>query len=186
MKNLVRLVVIALAMGGVSMPVHAAGKKPVDFSEMGGKYTGTGTAALSGSTVLNIVGASIVVTVPKNGRSAVVSFTGMLTDGNAFLPIHNTFTFAKNKSFVLGELLYGLSGSGYSSTGSYSGTKALSFTSRFDLGGTTGSSNGSLVIKPAGKKHRKLTFYNTVQADGQPVAYIFTFTATAKVKPPKK
>jgi hypothetical protein len=181
MKAISRLALVASMILGVSVQAQAAKKKPVDLTEFRGNYSGTITLSVSGMLLYSGT-ANLAIAVPKNGKSATVTTTGALLFNGSGIPFSNTFTFSQGGGYLSQNILLGLEGTGSPETGSYKVNKRqISYFARFISGSTTGSTSGSLSVRPKGRK-QTLQFNNTLTADGQSIVYVIDFQASRKLK----
>jgi hypothetical protein len=176
--NLTKIAFVVLACVTVSSSAFAK-KQPVDFSVFKGNYNGTVTLTQAGESVGGT--ASVLISAPKNGLSAMITYAATLPIGGGLFP--TAITLGKDKSIFVTDIGVGILGTNnaHKASGSpYSERRGkLSF---FVTNGST-NFNCSAVVRDHGKKRvLSITFVSVDAQGGAPI--VFTTSATAKA--PKK
>jgi hypothetical protein len=149
----------------------------------GFKGTYTGSSTVTGSTIFGSGTMTATITVPKNGRSAAIAFSGVAAiPGISTIPVFGTINLA-NGVATLSDLGLGLGeGTLYPGSGTYkvNSDKAVSFNAVNPQNGFTFT--GTAKLTPQGRKNQKVTFNMTLVA---PSAGAFNFVFTLSGKAPK-
>jgi uncharacterized lipoprotein NlpE involved in copper resistance len=182
MKTLMAKPLIWAAVASLLLcPSAFAKKKPLNLSAFAGNYTGTVTLVSPGDSARGT--ATVVITVPKNGKSATLLYTATIVSSMGDTSILPTeMTLAANKTISVTDLGVGIAGTNnaHPGTGTWSQRKrALSFS----------ATNGDIVLTGTAsaknaRKKRKLTL--TLVSSDAGGSNTFTTTLTAKLPKPKK
>jgi len=148
---------LALAVSLLFTHPAAAAKAKKTFLPFKGSYSGTATLSISGSDVVGGA-ASVVISVPKNGRSAIMTVSGAVNAGSDLIPLSSTLGFSGGV-FNVSNQFFTEAGGVLPSVGTYALTsaKSFSFSSAATYNGSTISLNGTVTIKPQGKKKQTVT-----------------------------
>jgi hypothetical protein len=178
------LVWVAVAAALLVTPSAFAKKKPFTLGLFAGNYSGSLTlTAPDGSTSTGT--AALHITVPRNGRSAVLTFTATTGSGDNTSTYQTDLTLAANKTLTTTDLLVGIAGANNAKPG----TGAWSQRKRAILFTATNSDSG-IVLTGEGhvrdrKRQRLLTL--TLVSNNNGDAYTFTTSFTARLpKKPRK
>ena len=181
MKTLMAKPLVWAAVASLLLcPSAFAKKKPLNLSAFAGNYTGTVTLVSPGDSSSGT--ATVVITVPKKGKSATILYTATIFSGGSTSVLSAEFTLAADKTISTTDLGVGIAGANnaHPGTGTWSQRKrTLSF---FATNGDI-NLNGTASAKDARKK-RKLTLILVSSDAGG--TFTFTTTLTAKLKKPKK
>lgn len=184
MKTLIpKSAVLAALLGIFLAPSAFAKKKPLDLTAFAGNYTGTVSLVTPGGNSSGT--ATVVIHVPKNGKSATIDYTAVTTSGGSTTELPTAITLARGGSLSITDLGIGIAGTNnaHRGTGSWSQRKRT-----LSLQATNGDIDFTATghLKKDSKKKRKLALtLVTSDADGSN-AYVFTTTLTAKLAKTKK
>jgi hypothetical protein len=177
------LVWVALAAALLVTPSAFAKKKPLTLAIFKGNYSGSLIlTAPDGSTSTGA--ASLQFTVPRNGRSAALSYAATTDTGGGTSTYQSDFTLATNKTLTTTDLLVGIAGANNAKpgTGTWSQRKRiLSFTATNSDSGIVLTGTGTVRDR---KRKRLLTL--TLASNNNGDIYTFTTTLTAKLPKPRK
>jgi hypothetical protein len=179
-----KAIACAAVLGLFVSPSAFAKKKPLNLTAFAGKYTGNVTfTPPSGDTSSGT--AVVIITVPKNGKSATVSYTATVTSGSGDTSVLPTaITLAANKTLSITDLGVGIAGTNnaHRGTGNWIQQKRS-----LTLFATNGDINfrGNAAVKDTRKKRNLTLILVSSDADGSN-PYTFTTTLTAKLPKPKK
>lgn len=177
------LVWVALAAILLSSPAAFAKRKPFTLGLFAGNYTGSLTLTAPDGTT-STGAATIHITVPRNGRSAVITYTATTGSGDNTSSYQTDLTFAANKTLTTTDLLVGIAGANNAKPG----TGTWSQRKRSLLFAATNSDSG-IVLTGEGhvrdhKRKRLLTL--TLVSNNNGDLYTFTTTLTARLPKPRK
>jgi hypothetical protein len=177
------LVWVAVAAALFVTPSAFAKKKPFTLGLFSGNYTGSLTlTAPDGTTTTGP--AALHITVPRSGRSAILSYTATTGSGDNASTYQSDFTFAANKTLTTTDLLIGIAGANNAKpgTGAWSQHKrAILFTATNSDSGIVLTGTGNVRDR---KRQRLLTLTLVSNNNGDP--YTFTTTFTARLPKPRK
>jgi hypothetical protein len=176
---------MALAMAVCMLGTAEAKKKPADLSAFAGTYAAQPTTIVYAGTPYS-ASASVIVKVPKSGKTASISISGTISSGGISVPFSNTF-FLSHGTISIQDVLYLVGGS---PTGGASGHYSLNRTGNqisynvvfapapgIPMGGT-------MSVVPQGKKKKRITVGFEINSGG--TIYSFPVVGLAKVPKPKK
>ena len=174
--------ILAVAAGLLLCPSAFAKKKPLNLSAFKGNYTGTVTYVTPSGSQTGT--ATVLITVPKNGKSATISYTAVVSDGMDTSVLPTAITLAANKTLTITDLGVGIAGTNnaHRGTGNWSQRKRT-----FALFATNGDTNFTAtgLVKDKKKKRNLSLNLVTVDADGSN-PYTFITTLVAKLPKVKK
>ena len=171
-------VISAMALLGSTQAKNVGG-----FEEFEGTFKPAGgLISVSGSPVASI-NATMKVKVPKNGKSAVISISGIAFAGSTAIPVSGTFSLKKSSAstteVALSTLGVGLPAAG---TGKLTG-KGKVYSFAMSVPSAPGVfASGTFKVSPQGKKKKKLTLNYGISSGGT-LVYTFEIVGSAKVKP---
>jgi hypothetical protein len=177
MKKLAAFLVLAAFL---AQPAFAAKAKKT-FLPFKGSYSGTAFTSFSGSP--GTATANAVISVPKNGKTATITLSGFMTFSGSTIPLAGTIVLANGSASVSNQSLGLGSPTQYPGIGSYVINSPKKFT--FTSAGSSLAVNGTVSVKPNGKKKQTLTITFLMTAFGSPYNFIFTLKGKAP-KPVEK
>ncbi|MGH8048846.1 MAG: hypothetical protein ACREKL_16515, partial [Chthoniobacterales bacterium] len=118
-----KLLVLAMATGLLLCPSAFAKNKHLNLLAFVGKYTGTVTLVTPTDTQSGT--ATVIIRVPKNGKSATIAYTAMVFNGSDTVVLPADFTLSKNKTLSVTDLGIGIAGTNnaHPGTGTWSQRK---------------------------------------------------------------
>jgi hypothetical protein len=166
------------AFVGLLLSPSVFAQKPLNLSIFAGKYTGVVTLATPGDTSSG--SATVIIRVPKNGRTATISYRAAISSGGSTTVLPTQIALAKNKTIVVTDLGVGIAGTNnaHPGRGIWSQRRhALVFSA------TNGDIDlrGAVRARDVGRK-RKLTL--TLVSSDAGGSNVFTNTLTAKLPRP--
>jgi hypothetical protein len=173
---------VAVAAALLVTPSAFAKKKPMTLAIFAGNYTGALTLASPSGTSTGT--AAVHITVPRSGRSAVLTYTAITGSGDSTSTYQSDFTLAANKTLTTTDLLVGIAGANNAKpgTGTWSQRKrTLLFTATDSDSGIVLTGTGHVRDR---KRQRLLTL--TLVSNNNGDIYTFTTTLTARLPKPRK
>jgi hypothetical protein len=171
------LPILASVLALVSFPgIAEAKKKPADFSEFKGNYVGQPVTVTYVNSPFSAT-ANVSVAVPKNGKSATITVSGLISSGSDQAPLTNTFTLTKN-SITIANVVYNLEAVPAASGSGKLNRAGTSFTYTAFIPGLAIPITGTISVKPKGKKQKVISVGLQI-SDGS-TTYNFPFTAVGK------
>ena len=175
-KTLVCLVVV-----GVFLSPVAFAKEERNISAFKGKYNGTVTVVKPGGGGPESGTATVIIKVPKNGKSAIVGYTATISDGMNTTVLSTMLALRANKTLSVTDLLVGIAGTNNAKPGAGTWSQRKRKLTFSAADGDAHSLNGTASAKDL-RKNRKLTL-TLVSSDGVDST---TFTTTLRAKLPRQ
>jgi len=173
-------VMLYVIAAGFICPRAEAEKKP-DFTELRGRYSGSGTVSVvnpEGETTSSGAGpVTITINVPRSGRSAEIIVNGaVVVEGNS-VPLFGRIRMSGRRNYQIGQFLFSvLDGPG--ARGKFKAMRnKTTFSAPWTAGGDSGRIVGSLAVSRNGKLRLDHTL--NIDAGGQ---YLFNFQASRRVR----
>ena len=163
-----------------------AGPKPKkNFAQFKGSYTGPGTVTSAADPVYKsgFGNVKVKIQVPKNGKSATLTFSGLVVLNAVPTPYGGTISLAggvatfSDMTFARGQ------GTVYPGTGAYTNTSAKSFIFTGTDPSTGATISGSAKVSPSGKTKQKVQFQITAVTPANTLTFGFSPTGKPPVLP---
>ncbi len=109
MKTKTTRVQLWIAVASLFLSPFALAKEKLDLSVFKGRYKGTVTEAGPGGTTKGK--ATVIIAVPRHGRSGRINYRATLSDGGGgTVNRHTAIALAANKTVAVSDLLVGIAG----------------------------------------------------------------------------
>jgi len=154
--KILRIQPVALALAASLLLAHpAAAKTKKNFLPFEGTYSGVATILFPGGST-GTTPVSVTVSVPENGRSATMRVSGTTISDGETVPLSSALHFSGGVFTIANEFF--AESSFVPAPGSYAITspRAFRFSSVTPVDGSTISLEGTVTVRPMGKKRQSL------------------------------
>jgi hypothetical protein len=183
MKISIRFRTLATVISAMALLGAAQAKNAASFEEFEGTFKPAGGFVNFGGSTTAGVNATLTVKVPKSGKTATITISGIAFAGTESAPIFSTFALQK-KSASTSDVALAVIAAGTPAvgTGKLNG-KGNAFSFNLSIPGFPDVvAAGTFKVTPQGKKKKKLTLDYVISESGVP-AFTFQVVGSAKVKP---